>query len=79
MTEVREVADVRFKSINNRLSNENRKEMNFKFLGRPGKLEENIESLLSADEVAIVFVGSKMLDYRIKDVKRLQVPFVFLK
>lgn len=79
LQEVREVAEVRFKSINSRLSNENRNEMDFKFLGRPGKLEENIESLLTADEVAIVFVGSKMLDYRIKDVKRLQVPFVFLK
>lgn len=79
LKEVREVAEVRFKSINNRLGNENRQELNFKFVGRPGKLEENIESIISADEVAIIFVGSKMLDYRIKDVKRLQVPFIFLK
>lgn len=77
--DVSNVAKVRFKSINDRLSGENRQELNFSFLGRPGKLEENIETLIEKDEIAIIFVGAKMLDYRLKDVKRLQVPFIFLK
>ncbi len=79
MEEVREVADVRFKSINNRLSGENIKELNFKFLGRPGTLEENIESLVEQGNISIIFVGSKMLDYRLENVKQLKVPFIFIK
>lgn len=52
--------------------------LRFEFLGRPGSLQENIEELISNDNVSIIFVGSKMLDYRMEDVKRLRVPFVFV-
>ncbi len=78
LKEVQEVAEVRFKSINDHLSSENKKEFNFKFLGRPGALEENIASLVAEGDVAIIFVGSKMLDYRLGQVKQLQVPFIFM-
>ncbi len=78
LKEVQEVAEVRFKSLNERLSAENKKEINFKFLGRPGALEDNIESLVAEGDIAIIFVGSKMLDYRLENVKRLEVPFVFV-
>ncbi len=53
-------------------------EIHFEFLGRPGLLQDNIQELVKEDEVAIVFVGDKMLDYRLADVKRLRVPFVFV-
>lgn len=57
---------------------EGKKPVKFEFIGRPGLLQDNIESLLKTNDVSIVFVGSKMLDYRLEDVKRLQVPFVFV-
>ncbi len=79
LQEVQEVAEVRFNSINERLTGENKKELNFTFLGRPGTLEENIESLVEKGDVSIVFVGSKMLDYRLENIKQLQVPFIFLE
>lgn len=79
LKEVQEVAEVRFKSINERLTGENQREINFKFLGRPGTLEENIESLIANGNVSIIFVGSKMLDYRLENIKQLQVPFIFLE
>ncbi len=68
-----------FADVNARLAGEGRKEMTFSFVGRPGLLQNNIEQLLREnDQVSIVFVGTKMLDYRLQDVKRLQVPFIFL-
>lgn len=79
LKEVQEVAEVRFKSINDRLSEGNQEELNFRFLGRPGTLEENIQSLAAEGNVAIIFVGSKMLDYRMDIVKKLEVPFVFVE
>ena len=78
LKEVFEVAQVRFKSINNRLAGENKKELNFKFIGRPGTLEDNIEALIAQGDIAIIFVGSKMLDYRLEKVKQLQTPFMFM-
>jgi hypothetical protein len=52
--------------------------LHFEFLGRPGTLQDNIEQLVASDDVSIIFVGTKMLDYRMEDVKRLRVPFVFV-
>ncbi len=67
-----------FGSINSSLESEGRKPLDFSFVIRPGLLQDNIESFLSGHEASIVFVGSKMLDYRLEDVKRLRVPFVFI-
>lgn len=54
------------------------REIHFEFLGRPGLLQDNIQELVKEDGVAIIFVGEKMLDYRLDDVKKLRVPFVFV-
>jgi len=43
-----------------------------------GSLQDNIETMIAEGDVSIIFVGSKMLDYRLKDVKRLEVPFFFM-
>lgn len=67
-----------FKQMNEELISEERKEMNFEFLCGPGMLQDNIESLIEEGDVSIIFVGSKMLDYRMEDVKRLNVPFYFM-
>lgn len=77
--EVKAAAQLRFKAINEKLAGENKKEINFKFLGRPGALEENIQSIVSEDDVSIVFIGNKMLDYRMDVIKHLEVPFIFIE
>ena len=67
-----------FVTVNAARVAEGKKEFHFEFLGRPGLLQDEIRSLVKEDEVAIVFVGEKMLDYRLDDVKKLRVPFVFV-
>jgi len=79
LMKVQEAATVRFKSVNAKLRSENKKELNFCFICRPGTLESNIKSLVNENDVSIVFIGSKMLDYRMEIVKSLQVPFIFIE
>lgn len=67
-----------FTTINDRLIGEGKKEINFEFLCGEGLLQENIEKLIAEGDVSIIFVGTKMLDYRMEDVKRLNVPFFFM-
>lgn len=79
LAEVEKLAQIRFGAVNARLVTEGRKELTFEFLGRPGLLQENIEVLVEKEEqVSIIFVGNKMLDYRLGEIKRLPAPFIFL-
>ncbi len=78
------VADARvralreFSALSTTLAAEGKPELQFTFIGNRGLLQDNIESLIDEGDVAIVFVGQKMLDYRLEDVKRLGVPFCFI-
>ncbi len=77
--QVQTKAEAQFIDINRQLEESGDKPMDFEFIGRQGLLQNNIEQLLSENnDVSIVFVGAKMLDYRLEDVKRLQAPFVFI-
>jgi hypothetical protein len=76
--EAKHKADALFKKINKRQEKDEKTQTTFQFLAHPGLLTDNIEKLLDTYDAAIVFVGKKMLDYRMEDVKRLRVPFVFL-
>lgn len=76
--EIKQVADKKFANINAKLIEENKSPFNFKLLVLPGLLEDNIEALLVENQVSILFVGNKMLDFRLEELKRLQAPFVFL-
>lgn len=67
-----------FRSINKKRIADGHKEIAFEFLCGPGLLQDNIESLIEGGDVSIIFVGSKMLDYRLQDVKRLETPFFFM-
>ncbi len=78
MSEVTIEAQALFTKMNAARVSDGKKEFRFEFLGRPGLLQDNIQELVKEDEVAIIFVGEKMLDYRLEDVKRLRVPFVFV-
>ncbi len=76
--QVEDLAKNKFKDINKKLTEEGEKALHFSVLGRPGKLEDNIKELVGDDQVAIVFVGVKMLDFRVSEVKELAVPFYFM-
>ena len=78
VADVRGRADLLFTQINERLESDGRTPIHFEFLCGPGLLQENIESLIAGGDVSIIFVGAKLLDYRIDDVKRLNVPFYFM-
>jgi NhaP-type Na+/H+ or K+/H+ antiporter len=79
------VVDVqnRILSLVKKIEAEQRKQkkpsLHISYLIRPGLLQDNIESLLQTHSASIIFVGAKMLDYRMEDVKRLKVPFVFME
>lgn len=54
-------------------------QLTYKFISRQGLLQDNIDALASSNQnIVAVFVGRKMLDYRLSDVKRLRVPLLFL-
>lgn len=59
LKEVQEVAEVRFKSINNRISSENRKELNFKFLGRPAHWKRILNHLWPKEMSLLSLSGQK--------------------
>lgn len=76
--EVKKNAEKLFKNLNKKRVANGQKEMNFEILCGPGLLQDNIDTLIEGGDVSIIFVGSKMLDYRMEDVKRLQTPFFFM-
>jgi NhaP-type Na+/H+ or K+/H+ antiporter len=76
--DIRHRAEKIFRDINRTRENESLKDINFEFLCGPGLLQDNIEKLIAEGDVSIIFVGVKMLDYRMEDVKRLSVPFFFM-
>lgn len=50
----------------------------FVIVSRKGLLQENIDELAKNDAVTAIFVGSKMLDYRLSEIKKLGVPLYFM-
>ncbi len=77
-TEMTALAKDQFAVINKNREADKKEKIAFTFLCRPGLLQDNIEDMVDQENVSIIFVGSQMLDYRMDDVKRLRVPFVFL-
>lgn len=54
-------------------------EISYRFISRIGLLEDNIAAIEQGNHaVAAVFVGRKMLDYRLSQIKHLKMPFFFL-
>ncbi len=78
VNEMQQLAKEQCATINKNREAEGKKKLHFEFIGRHGALQDNIEELIKNDDISIIFVGRKMLDYRLQDVKRLSVPFVFL-
>jgi NhaP-type Na+/H+ or K+/H+ antiporter len=72
-------AEKEFEVINAEIIKKNLPEMEFKFISRLGMLEDNIKDIASEENlVTVIFVGKKMLDYRLGEIKKLSVPFFFI-
>lgn len=55
------------------------KAISYRLISRTGLLEDNINDIAKNEHsITAVFVGQKMLDYRLSQIKQLQVPFYFL-
>ncbi len=79
-SEIKEQAEKEFQIINKQLKKSKKTPLAFTFISQKGFLQKNINKL--ADErdssTVAIFVGRKMLDFRLDQIKQLQVPLYFL-
>lgn len=77
--EIEKEAGKKFSKVNAALEAKNFPIRDFSFISRAGFLQDNIE-LISKEHpnVTAIFVGRKMLDYRMDEVKKLDVPIYFM-
>jgi hypothetical protein len=69
-----------FDLINERRAEDGLPALQFSYVSRTGFLQKNIDALAGLDDtIAMIFVGRKILDYRLEDIKRMKVPFFFLE
>lgn len=77
--EIEKEAQATFKKINDDLRSSGGSEIIFEFMSRRGFLQKNIHALASRDSsVVAFFVGRKMLDFRMKEIKKLRLPIYFI-
>ncbi|NUM25059.1 MAG: cation:proton antiporter [Candidatus Buchananbacteria bacterium] len=68
-----------FETINQEREAAGQVAIKFSIVGRSGFLQENIDAIASTENnVIAIFVGRKVLDYRLSEIKRLAVPLFFL-
>lgn len=78
--EIEQEALVVCRRLNETLMNEGQAALTFSFLSRTGFLQKNIDELSTADSaVTAIFVGRKMLDYRLNEIRQLHVPIYFIE
>jgi len=52
----------------------------FEFISRKGFLQNNIDDLATQkSRISTIFVGKRMLDYRLSEVKDLHTPLYFIE
>lgn len=72
-------AQKEFDKFNQAFEKKSESLMQFKFVSRKGTLEDNIRDISEQDNpVTVMFVGKKMLDYRLNEIKDLRVPIMFI-
>jgi K+-sensing histidine kinase KdpD len=58
---------------------EGKPKIDIQFISNKGFLQENIKHLAEYEQdLTVIFIGRKVLDYRIDEIKQLPVPFYFL-
>jgi hypothetical protein len=76
---IRQKAEALFEKNKKELSEKSSAGIDFIFISRQGSLDENIDSLSKADnKISAIFVGKKMLDHRLEEIKQLKIPFYFM-
>lgn len=78
--EIRAEAQAAIDRINAGRSSAGQPPFSFSIICRKGLLQENIERLAHEQEnVSAIFVGRKVLDYRLAEIKELSVPLFFME
>ncbi len=73
-------AQEKFTALNHKLSAAGQRPLSLSFLSRKGFLEQNIRELAKHEKhIVAIFVGRKMLDFRLKEIKMLPVPIYFME
>lgn len=79
-SEIEAMAKKDFEAINKQLKKEKKSPLVFTFISRKGFLQNNISKLAQEKDSSTVaiFVGRRMLDFRVAEVKNLEVPLYFM-
>lgn len=76
---IKSKAQTAFASESAKLERKSLPNIDFAFISRKGSLHENIDNISKTDnKVVAIFVGKKMLDFRLSEIKQLAVPFYFM-
>ncbi len=77
--DIEEQAQILFRQINDKRTMKEETSMDFEYIARTGFLQDNINDVAQHDEhVTAIFVGRKVLDFRLEEVKKLCVPLYFI-
>lgn len=77
--EIGEQAHVAFKQINEKRQQAGELPITFEYVSRKGFLQDNIDTIAKEQQdVTAIFVGKRVLDYRLEQIKELQVPVFFM-
>jgi hypothetical protein len=73
-------AQVMMERLNNKLARHGQPARHFEIMISEGLLQNNIDRISrEQDNVIAIFVGRKMLDYKLDEIKKLAVPLHFLR
>ena len=77
--DMKKQAEVEIQKINKSREEANMQPIYFEFVSRKGFLQENIDDISKQKQhVSAIFVGRKVLDYKLEEIKRITVPLVFI-
>ncbi len=77
--EMREQAEHAMDAINIDREEAGEVPIEFEFVSRKGFLQDNIDEIARKQgDVSAIFVGRKVLDYKLEEIKRVRVPLVFI-
>jgi len=73
-------ANEEFKKINEKLTEEGKNKIDFRFISRRGFLQDNIDFISNQKDtyVTTIFAGKKILDYHLNEIKQLSIPIIFI-
>lgn len=77
-----EIKEIAKKEFSKQIASGDRKGIElptFRIISRKGMLQDNISDLAANNNaITAIFVGTKMLDYRLSEIKKIGVPFYFM-